>query len=485
MGKNYFCNLCTEGCVRKRDLKRHILRKHGKNETEWSVFVKKTKDEAPAHAHQERPPPAHAHQERPPPAHAHQERPPPAHAHQERPPPAHAGTSVFKLIHPFTMIIAAPTGFGKSHFVAKLLKHRETMIEPPPERIIYLYKRWQPLFEEMKESIPNIEFIQGLPYNLQDDSFLDPKVRNLICIDDLMAQGSKDQRVQDLFTEGSHHRNLSVICLLQNFYFPGTQTMRRNSHYMVLFNMPADKTQIRSMSQQMFPQNPQHMLNAYEHAVSKPYGYLLLNLKPNTAEKDKLKTDIFNEENQKIASEPSNDDSKDMEEQHLQKEDTFPEFPAEVFMPVMAWACAPFQGKDHSDYPAGLMPFLKHMADNLPDKRHINNDHTLAHLCIFEYTPKIYMVDATFACCLCKEENVVVVIHLVQCPRCLAEDFNIRSANDKGKPYECMLCDHTFRPESSRKCLGYCQVCDRVTVYTPETDVTTVVQGHPVSDPRI
>ncbi len=152
------------------------------------------------------------------------------------------------------------------------------MIEPPPQRIIYLYKSWQPLFDKMQESIDNIEFVEGLPHNLQEDSFLDPKVRNLIVIDDLMSEAGKDTTVQELYTVGSHHMNLSVICLLQNFYFPGTQTMRRNSHYMVLFNMPADKTQIRTMSHQMFPDNGQYMLRAYEHAISKPYGYLVLNL---------------------------------------------------------------------------------------------------------------------------------------------------------------------------------------------------------------
>jgi len=171
------------------------------------------------------------------------------------------------------------------------------MIREPPQRIIYMYKRWQSLYDRMKEeTVPNIEFIQGLPYNLQDDSFLDVNVRNLIILDDLMTDG-KDARVQEMFTVGSHHRNLSVICLLQNFYFPGTQTMRRNSHYVVLFNMPVDKTQVKSISRQMFPDDPNYMLKAYEHAVSRPYGYLVLNLKPNTPSSEVLKTDIFPEEN--------------------------------------------------------------------------------------------------------------------------------------------------------------------------------------------
>ena len=38
-------------------------------------------------------------------------------------------------------------------------------------------------------------------------------------MDDLMSTAAKDPRINDLFTEGSHHRNLTVIALNQNLYF--------------------------------------------------------------------------------------------------------------------------------------------------------------------------------------------------------------------------------------------------------------------------
>ena len=137
------------------------------------------------------------------------------------------------------------------------------MISPPAERIIWCYGQWQKLYDEMKETIPNIEFHKGIPDKLSEDSFLDINTRNLLVIDDLMLEASKDARISQLFTRGSHHRNLSVICLLQNFYFPGTQTLRRNSHYLILFNMPVDKTQVRMMSRQMFPDKPSHMIKKF------------------------------------------------------------------------------------------------------------------------------------------------------------------------------------------------------------------------------
>lgn len=48
---------------------------------------------------------------------------------------------------------------------------------------------------------------KGIPYDLDQDSIIDPKTRNLVILDDLISTASKDSRIKELFTEGSHHRN--------------------------------------------------------------------------------------------------------------------------------------------------------------------------------------------------------------------------------------------------------------------------------------
>jgi hypothetical protein len=60
---------------------------------------------------------------------------------------------------------------------------------------------------------PRVEFRRGIPMNLDVDDFFDPQIRNVIVSDDLMSIASKEPRINDLFTEGSHHRNLTVIAL--------------------------------------------------------------------------------------------------------------------------------------------------------------------------------------------------------------------------------------------------------------------------------
>jgi hypothetical protein len=59
-------------------------------------------------------------------------------------------------------------------------------------------------------------------------------------LDDLMDE--TDQRVASLFTKKSHHRNISVMYIVQNLFHH--RTISRNAHYMVLFQNLRDASQI-------------------------------------------------------------------------------------------------------------------------------------------------------------------------------------------------------------------------------------------------
>lgn len=60
----------------------------------------------------------------------------------------------FQFMHPFTANVSGPTSCGKTYFVKLLLQNCLTKIAPPPERIIWLYKRWQPLYDVIKIQFP-------------------------------------------------------------------------------------------------------------------------------------------------------------------------------------------------------------------------------------------------------------------------------------------------------------------------------------------
>ena len=61
-----------------------------------------------------------------------------------------------------------------------------------------------------------------------------------------MAQSGADKRISDLLKKGSHHRNLSVIYIVENIFHEGRESrnISLNAHYIVLFKSPRDKQQI-------------------------------------------------------------------------------------------------------------------------------------------------------------------------------------------------------------------------------------------------
>ena len=61
-----------------------------------------------------------------------------------------------------------------------------------------------------------------------------------------MAQSGADKRISDLLKKGSHHRNLSVIYIVENIFHEGRESrnISLNAHYIVLFKSPQDKQQI-------------------------------------------------------------------------------------------------------------------------------------------------------------------------------------------------------------------------------------------------
>ena len=114
-----------------------------------------------------------------------------------------------RLAHPFTCIVSSPTDSGKSVFTLKLIEHAQEIISPLPERILFCYGEYQKIFD----NYPGVEFHDGLP----EVSSIDGKKRTLLVMDDLMT--STDDGVVDIFTKISHHRNFSVVYLIQNLFY--------------------------------------------------------------------------------------------------------------------------------------------------------------------------------------------------------------------------------------------------------------------------
>ena len=108
--------------------------------------------------------------------------------------------------------------------------------------------------------------------------------QNLIVFDDQMIDASKDKRIVNLFSRGSHHRNLSEIYIVQNLFHQGkgSRSISLNGHYLLLFMNPRDKLQNLTLAKQMYPGQTYFFLNQYEEAPKRPFVCLLIDLKTTT-----------------------------------------------------------------------------------------------------------------------------------------------------------------------------------------------------------
>jgi hypothetical protein len=204
--------------------------------------------------------------------------------------------------HPTTVLIAGPTSCGKTHFLLQLLANEA--FQPAPQRIVCVYGEWQPAYDQLRKIGSSIraetEFVRNPTPEAMAELYetFNPSVRNLLILDDQMTNskiGNCDGGLTKLFAQGSHHRNLTVIYIVQNL-FNQSREMRNvslNSHYLLLFRNARDKTQVRTLGQQMYPTDPQFLLRAFEDATKKPHGYLLVDLHPSSEDSLRIRTDIL------------------------------------------------------------------------------------------------------------------------------------------------------------------------------------------------
>jgi hypothetical protein len=186
--------------------------------------------------------------------------------------------------HPFTAIIAGPTACGKTVFTKTFIDNLSAMCDTVFAKIIWYYDEMQPIYDG-----ENVEYIHGLP-DMNSFSGVHPI---LIILDDLMGETGKS--VIDIFTKGSHHRNLSVFYISQNLFHQGKgqRDISLNANYLIYFKNPRDKMQINHLARQISPENSKFVQEAYANATGRPHGYLLFDLKQDTPDEYRLRTNIL------------------------------------------------------------------------------------------------------------------------------------------------------------------------------------------------
>ena len=125
-----------------------------------------------------------------------------------------------------------------------------------------------------------------------------------------MTEAKCDQRIADLLTKGSHHRNVSIVYLIQNVFYQGKacRDIALNMQYLVLFNNLIVRQQVATLAKRIYPSTSVMLMKRFEEVTSQPYGYQFADLKLSTLEQDRLQTHIF-ESTEQHAFEPSDEET--------------------------------------------------------------------------------------------------------------------------------------------------------------------------------
>jgi len=193
-----------------------------------------------------------------------------------------------KLQHPFTLIVAGPCNCGKSTFEIRLLECRDQLCDVVFTNIVRCHSE-----NNAPHHLKKVTFFKGVP------DFQNPEnVPTLIVLDDLM-DSVYSTKVSQIFTKGSHHRNISLVLITQNVFHqrPLSRDISLNSKYIVVFKNPRDKTQIVHLARQVYPENISSFHKTYLDVCKDPHSYLFLNFMHQVNSLLRFRTKIFPGEN--------------------------------------------------------------------------------------------------------------------------------------------------------------------------------------------
>ena len=192
-------------------------------------------------------------------------------------------------------MIEDATGSVKTCFVHKILDNNDGMWygDVPPVKIIYCYGQWQLYFNQIEKDVTYIIFHNGLPNTEHIDTW--KSEHTLIILGDLINEVSKNAIIQKLFTIGCHHLNISCIFITQNLYNQGkfARTISLNATYLILFENIRDSSQVMRLGSHLYPGNQHAFIHAHTNIMKTSYGYMVIDLNPQSNTKHRIRTRIF------------------------------------------------------------------------------------------------------------------------------------------------------------------------------------------------
>jgi len=193
----------------------------------------------------------------------------------------------------FKIFVCGPSRCGKTVFIKDLLENMSSITKQNISKVIYVYKVWQSIFEDMSLKGFVNTFLQdngNIIEEIKQESFGET---TLIIFDDLINSKNIEE-ISNLFVVDGRHSNYSMIFTSQrmfvnNEYF---RQISNNCDYIVVFRNPRNYSEIRTLAQQLTPISLD-LLEIYTKATKDPFSYLMINLTQECNEDLKFLSHLF------------------------------------------------------------------------------------------------------------------------------------------------------------------------------------------------
>ena len=195
-----------------------------------------------------------------------------------------------KFEHPSNILVSGPSGSGKTELVKKFLSQYPKIfynLYKNKIKVLWAYGQWTPLLDvEINKKI-QLVLLNRIP-NDKDLHEISP---DILIIDDLMYEMSKQKDFEILFIKKSHHMNITIFFLVHNphYYAKMMRTITFNCHYIIWLKNPRDIRQINVIDLQS---GIKFLPEAFKEATIRPYGYLRLDNTADTPENLRVTTNL-------------------------------------------------------------------------------------------------------------------------------------------------------------------------------------------------
>ena len=98
-----------------------------------------------------------------------------------------------------------------------------------------------------------------------------------------------------IFSKGSHHGNLSVIVITQNFFHQAThcRDISLNAKYLVALKNVGDRNQFAYLARQVVPEASASLCASYKEATRNAHSYFILHFAQDTDDKLRFRTNVL------------------------------------------------------------------------------------------------------------------------------------------------------------------------------------------------